>query len=117
MSDAINKAINTIRGNPNPPGITGVHANIKYSDPVSQEAFLRGLLGIPPTVAVIIVNPTEELQEPIDPRQQAINEKRMENLEKARLAREAKAARQQEINETRLKNLKKARRKLKRMRD
>lgn len=116
MSDAINNALNIIRGKPNPPGITGVQANIKYSDQVSQEAFLRGLLGIPPTVAVIIVNPGVE-EEQIDPRQAAINEKRMENLEKARLAREAKAIRQQEINEARLKNLKKARRKLKRMRE
>jgi hypothetical protein len=122
----INKALNAVRGLRNPPALTGRAATIRYpkrySDPALQEAFLRGLLGIPDSVAVIIVDSASldmvetEVPPPPPPPVDPNHAIRLANLEKAREAKRAKEEKKQAQNEERLKNLKKARRKLKRMR-
>lgn len=126
-SDGINKALNYVRGLKNPPGLTGRSAVMRYAaqyagDPAAEEAFIRGLLGIPQSVAVVIVHAGDDVDEvdapvpPPAPPADPYRAQRLANLEKAKAAKAEKAQRKADIAEQRLKNLKKARRKLKRMR-
>ena len=117
-NDGINKALNAVRGLRNPPGITGRAAQMRYSgnDPALQEAFLRGLLGIPDNVTVIVINQgaVPELPPEPEPPMTMAQQKRLANLAKAQAARrlnlEAKKAKEEALQAQRLKALRKARR-------
>lgn len=127
-NDALNKAINFARGLHNPPGITGRHAQIRYSpyasipeDQDSLEMYIKDMLGLPDGVTVIVIG--DEALAPTAPAEiSPVDNKRLMNLAKAQAARAAsldaqnaaaavEAERQRLINEKRIENLKKARKK------